>query len=194
MSQVINGTSGGDRILGTDAVEVINALQGADLVIAGGGNDTIKAGSGRDRVRAGEGDDTVIGGAGGDRLNGDAGSDTLLGGAGEDRLAGGADNDVLVGGTGSDTLNGGSGADVFGFKAEDFSTTEKDLIVDFVQGTDKLYIEGFSFSVSKITWVGKTAYFDLKGVGSGSYDLAIDFRSQTVFAEGDFTNTLAAIV
>ncbi len=46
--KTINGTSGNDRILGTDDAEVINGLGGSDMIYGGGGNDILTGGTGSD--------------------------------------------------------------------------------------------------------------------------------------------------
>jgi len=83
----------------------------------------------------------VDGGAGNDTLVGGAGSDFLIGGSGNDSVNGGAGNDLLVGGGGKDTLIGGNGADRFDFNAlaeTGIYSTSRDVIVDFVRGSDKI--------------------------------------------------------
>ncbi|MCJ9429483.1 calcium-binding protein [Kordiimonas marina] len=94
-SVYVGGTSGPDRLVGTDD---------NNEILAGGGNDTIIAGSGHDTVQASIGDDKVWAGAG------DTGRDILIGGIGNDTMAGGAGNDLLIGGN-SGTLNQEAGQD-----------------------------------------------------------------------------------
>lgn len=71
------GTSGKDRIEGTE------------------GPDAIAGGSGRDRLKGRAGDDCLAGQRGGDRLGGGDGRDLLKGGKGTDRMSGGASGDEL---------------------------------------------------------------------------------------------------
>jgi serralysin len=63
------------------------------------------------------------------------GADTLYGLGGDDLLSAGAGDDALIGGTGNDTLTGGSGKDVFVIDSYGF---DRDVITDFVIGTDRL--------------------------------------------------------
>ncbi len=92
-------------------------------------------------MHGGGGNDRLTGGNKADLLVGDGGNDSLNGGAGNDMLYGGADADTLIGGLGRDLLHGGSGADIFEFNAinESGNTTRTaDVIVDFVEGLDKI--------------------------------------------------------
>ena len=70
-----------------------------------------------------------------DVIFGGNGNDSLFGGDGYDTLSGGAGNDYLDAGFGNDSLTGGDGNDVFAFTARQFGN---DIIVDFVQGQDKI--------------------------------------------------------
>lgn len=63
------------------------------------------------------------------------GADVLYGLGGDDTIAAGAGDDALVGGTGNDTLTGGTGKDIFVFDSYRF---DRDVITDFVIGTDRL--------------------------------------------------------
>jgi Ca2+-binding RTX toxin-like protein len=67
--------------------------------------------------------------------------ENALGGSGNDSLIG---NDVanrLAGGAGNDTLTGGAGADSFDFSALLNSSSNVDLVTDFVVGVDHLQLE-----------------------------------------------------
>jgi RTX calcium-binding nonapeptide repeat (4 copies) len=100
--------------------------------------------SGADDIAGGEGDDAIFAGPGDDLLRGDGGDDLLVGGP---------DSDTLVGGVGVDTLIGGPGADVFrfgwvmenSFVFVDSGVGEgnRDVILDFHQGQDKLDLSGY---------------------------------------------------
>ncbi|MCX7084436.1 MAG: hypothetical protein NTY69_02755 [Methylococcales bacterium] len=79
-------------------------------------------------------------------INGNVGADTLFGYANNDVLNGGSGNDLLVGGLGNDTLTGGADADTFWFDSLPNPAVNKDLILDFVSGTDKLQISASAFS------------------------------------------------
>lgn len=115
------GNAGGDHIWSPNA----DRLQNTDSlsVNAYGGNDTVSGGLGNDVLR---------GGVGRDNLSGRNGTDHLFGGAGIDFLAGGGGKDVIAGGQGNDTF-------IFNSVSESpASTTERDVISDFVAGQDRM--------------------------------------------------------
>ena len=66
------------------------------------------------------------------------GSRLWIGGAGADTLAGGAAGETLAGGAGEDLISGGLGADVFVFATGSSSAIARDIISDFVAGTDRI--------------------------------------------------------
>lgn len=74
------------------------------------------------------------GDAGANTLTGE-GADVLYGLGGDDNITAGAGDDALVGGAGNDTLTGGTGKDIFVFDSYRF---DRDVITDFVIGTDRL--------------------------------------------------------
>ncbi|MDF8334818.1 calcium-binding protein [Novosphingobium cyanobacteriorum] len=84
-----------------------------------------------------------------DYLDGGAGNDALSGNDGKDVLLGGLGADVLNGGAGRDTLTGGDGADRLVFDSA--LASSRDVITDFVHGTDKL-----AFAKSAFTAIGPT--------------------------------------
>ncbi|NEQ95443.1 MAG: PKD domain-containing protein, partial [Cyanothece sp. SIO2G6] len=109
----INGSSQGDRLIGTVTDDIISGGGGKDVLRGQAGNDDLSGGNGRDHLLGGNGEDTLSGDAGNDRLKGQAGDDILLGGKGADLLMGGRGNDRLDGGSGRDRYVGGKGADTF---------------------------------------------------------------------------------
>ena len=157
-NDTMGGGAGNDTLFGGDGADVMSGGSGADLLDGGAGNDILAGSFGHDTVRGGEGDDRIGGGPGRDLLDGGEGNDaigggegddTVLGGPGDDFLAGGGRDDILDGGTGDDTLNGGAGndtliggdgADVFVFN--DFTLGERDVIVDFTGGMDRMRVAG----------------------------------------------------
>ncbi len=81
-----------------------------------------------------------------DSLNGTALNDEIYGNNGIDTIKAGAGNDLIIGGKGADVLLGGSGDDQFIFKdLSDSTTSESDLILDFIQGEDKINLSNLDF-------------------------------------------------
>lgn len=79
-------------------------------------------------------------------LMGSSGNDTLIGDAAAQSLNGGEGNDIVAGGLGADTLNGNAGADTFVYKTiADSTVAQTDVIVDFVEGTDKIDLTALGF-------------------------------------------------
>jgi len=71
----VNGSNGGDVLIGTRGRDDIDGYRGNDVLIGGAGHDV---------MNGGKGNDVIIGGSGNDWLEGDQGSDILVGGAGRD--------------------------------------------------------------------------------------------------------------
>ena len=65
----IAGTSGIDKINGTDLSEAINGDDGSDTIHGNGGNDTINGGPGDDFIAGGKGADMITGGDGEDTIS-----------------------------------------------------------------------------------------------------------------------------
>lgn len=132
---LIEGTNGGDSLVGTAGVDSISLYGGNDRGFGQGGDDRLYGGDGNDTLNGGEGDDSLWGGAGNDRHIGGVGDDVLSGGDGNDTLGGGEGNDTLDDGSGDDVLWGGAGNDSLG------STGGHDrLYAD--DGDDTLYLSG----------------------------------------------------
>jgi uncharacterized delta-60 repeat protein len=108
-------------------------------------------------------------------LTGSGLADNLTGGIGNDTLSGGVGNDVLTGGLGNDNLTGGSGSDVFLFNTAANASTNKDMITDFVSGTDKLQ---FSKSIFKLGAVGNLTAAEFK---SGNFTGGQDATDRIVY-------------
>jgi len=114
-------------------------------------------------------------------LSGLAGDDRLYGMAGNDRLTGGDGADFLQGGTGTDTLSGGAGADKFDWNstAEAGKGTTRDVVLDFVRGSDKIDLSGIDAKSSTtstneaFTFIGESSFHGVSGelrfVDGGSY-------------------------
>ncbi|CAA2138917.1 calcium-binding protein [Methylobacterium bullatum] len=142
----------GDNTL---AIETGSAIRG--LSLGGDGTDTLDYSefgasaralfeSGRATGTGGvSGFEIVKGSAFADSMRGDAGANQFLGGAGDDRLFGGDGDDILTGGAGTDVLRGDAGADAFVFDVVP-PAGEKDRIVDFSHGEDRLVLDAGVFT------------------------------------------------
>ncbi len=89
------GTDGDDVLVGTEGPDVICAGAGSDIIDALGGDDVILAGPGNDLIGAGAGDDEIYGAGGLDEIAAGPGADTTDGGAGPDIIDAGA-NDTIA--------------------------------------------------------------------------------------------------
>jgi Ca2+-binding RTX toxin-like protein len=215
----ITGTNGSNFLIGTGGNDIINALGGDDFVFGLAGNDVIDGGSGDDFLSGGDGDDRLLGGNGDDRLFGDNGADILFGGIGDDRLDGGSGNDALfgdagadrlTGGLGTDQLTGGSGNDrfIFGTTAESVVGANRDQILDFTRGSDRIDLSGIDARTNvggnqSFNYIGSNAFTgvsgqlhfvggilsgDVNGDGIADFEIAVQFASGVpqLLNNGDF--------
>ena len=192
---VIRGTKGNDKLVGTDEGDKVIGLKGNDKLFGKDGDDILLGKGGKDKLIGASGDDKLVGNGGNDKLKGAAGHDDLIGGGGKDKLVGGGGNDDLnggggrdnlIGGGGRDTINGGAGGDkLTGGKGSDTFVFDKsafkgvDKITDFAKGQkDKLDIsdilDGYdplSDAITdfvKITEKGKNSHLFVNADGQGN--------------------------
>lgn len=131
---VVDGTTAGEQLLGTNGRDLIHGLGGNDTIFGFGGDDKFVGGDGDDYLSGGNGS---FSGSGNDILIGGAGVDTLVGEDGEDLLLGGTGNDKYVwqAGSGSDVIdNTGGGTDWLFFNGVDrtrlsFHQSGDDLVI-----------------------------------------------------------------
>ena len=136
----IVGTSGNDRLEGTEQRDVIIGRGGDDEIFGRGGGDLVCGGAGMDTLKGGGGDDTLLGGGLMDFLYGRAGDDVLDGGSALNTFDGGPGNDTLLGGPDGSWFAGGEGDDVItGGEASDDTVTYAEaaagVTVDLEAGT-----------------------------------------------------------
>ncbi|WP_243375654.1 peroxidase family protein [Microvirga solisilvae] len=209
-ANVLNGRGGADimRGLGGDDIYVVdNAGDVVDESAAGsGGVDTVQTalaaytltGGIENLTYTGNGSFTgngnalnnvVTGGNGGDNLSGLDGNDTLNGDDGNDTLNGGIGNDTLNGAAGVDRMTGGDGADIFIFDDDETGTNaSRDVIVDFVQGSDKIDIKAIDANRSIIS-LGSDQDFTFIGTANFTGNGQLRYRQeggQTII-EGRYT-------
>lgn len=140
-SELGNGASPADLMIGTDGADDIwSGKQGDDIIEAKGGNDIIAMGFGNVTVDAGAGDDFVYG------LEGGSGNNIVELGAGRDNFWARAGNNV-VRGTGSNTIGLGRGSDRVNISGNGqniiyvASTGARDANKDILTGSGEDYIQ-----------------------------------------------------
>jgi Ca2+-binding RTX toxin-like protein len=105
-------------------------------------------------------------GAGG-AVTGTAYSDVFNGGSAAELFNGAAGEDTFIGAAGDDTFTGGDGADVFVFGSPSTLLKpglDRDIITDFVTGTDKLSIS--SAGTVSVTYTGSSAVLNVNNNGT----------------------------
>jgi Ca2+-binding RTX toxin-like protein len=125
---------------------------------------------------------------------GDTAANTLIGNSGNNTLDGGGGNDALVGGGGADTLTGGSGADVFDYNLTSESgvgVSARDIIIDFVSGTDKIDLAGIDAN----TGVANDQAFALIGTAafSAAGQLRYGFDGTNTTIQGNTDSNLVTV-
>lgn len=172
----LKGNSLANELLGGFAADKLTGLGGADTLNGGSGVDTasyttsnaavhvnLLAGTASGGHAAGdvllsienlEGSsfsDSLVGNAAKNKLTGAGGNDSLDGGLANDTLLGGLGNDRLIGGQGVDTITGNDGADTFVLTP---AAANRDIILDFVSGTDHLEIKASLFGGGLVAGIG----------------------------------------
>jgi Ca2+-binding RTX toxin-like protein len=208
-ADTMTGTDGRNAILGGAGDDSLRGLRGLDTIEGGEGNDTINGdhdadslsgGLGNDNLYGANGNDTVYGGDGNDTVAGGNDHDRLYGEAGNDNMAGGKGNDVLWSGLGRDTLSGGDGTDDFVFlTAEEAGIdTTRDVITDFLVGTDDIDLSAFMSGgtfIGAATFsgtAGEVRYLASSGIlsgdvdGDGVYDFQLNILNKADLTADDF--------
>ena len=179
-----NGTGNNlaNVITGNAGNNVLNGGAGADTMIGGAGNDTYvvdntndvvieNAGAGTDNVQSTASSYTLatnvenltLTGNGSNNGTGNSGNNTITGNSGSNVLDGAAGADMLVGGQGRDVMTGGVGADVFDFNDTNESVVgvNRDVITDFLSGTDKIDLSGIDARTGGFGSNGNQAFTSL---------------------------------
>ncbi len=151
-----------------------------NLQYTGGGAFTGTGNAQNNVMTAGNGSDNLSGLDGNDTLNGEGGNDTMDGGIG---------NDVIDGGSGLDRMTGGAGADTFVFDDDDTgnSAATRDVITDFVRGTDRINIDAIDANRSNnstnsdqdFVFIGTAAF-------TGNGQLRYRFEGNQTIIEGRY--------
>ncbi len=118
---VFNGTSGVDRMWGSNDNDNFWGNAGNDIMEGGYGSDIATGGEGDDRITDIGGDDIPKGGPGNDAIDAGPGLDIVLAGDGKDFAYGGENTDETFGGTGDDFMSmGGSTDEAVGGDGDDW--------------------------------------------------------------------------
>ncbi|MDD2780799.1 cadherin-like domain-containing protein [Sulfuricurvum sp.] len=166
-SNTINLGSGTDKLTLSDGTNTAT-LKYIETIIGGSGADTITLATAQKvgTIDLGNDTDTLILANGTNKLTvsnvemiiGSTGADTITitsesavattinAGSGNDVLTGGIGNDTLNGGYGNDKLTGGIGNDIFVFNTALSSSYNRDTIIDFTSGEDKIHLENSIFT------------------------------------------------
>src|SRR5262249_36336882 len=114
----------------------------------------------------------ITGTSAGEILVGGAGSNTFDGGGGNDAIFAGDGNDTLIGGTGDDWLTGGPGNDNFVLSGLSAAANGHDTILDFVSGTDNIFVDVASQALT----IGTAAAVNPADFHTGNENNAADWN------------------
>ena len=121
---------------------------------------------------------------------------TISGTPGDDILVGGLGDDYLTGGNGIDTLTGGAGNDQFRFNMLP-SQSNKDRILDFTSGTDRLYFDKKIFTSlgGAAGQIASANFIQLSSsvATSSSQRLIFDRSTSTLYFDSDGVGGIAPL-
>jgi len=204
--------AGSDRIYGDSGSNYLYGLAGNDMLYGGFGADYLHGGAGFDYARYDDANygDLVIslanpasntGAAAGDTfvelegLMGGVGNDQLFGNSASNYLYGMGGNDTIYGGLGKDFMFGGVGSDTFVFASNSDAglNNNRDVITDFVAGTDKIDLSDIDAATGSSLTLGWQPFTALLAPGvsgsatafSGVQQLRYYFQGQGTVSTAD---------
>jgi len=121
----------------------------------------------------------INGSAKNDTLKGSSLNDEIYGNNGIDTIKAGAGNDLIIGGKGADILFGGIGNDQFIFKdLLDSTTSESDLILDFIKGEDKINLFNLGFD----------SIAEAHGINTSAHGINYHFEGGNTIIDDQYSN------
>ncbi|WP_440073649.1 calcium-binding protein [Pseudomonas fragariae (ex Marin et al. 2024)] len=146
---------------GTINSDQITGLAVADVIKGGAGADTLSGDGGNDQLYGEEGDDLLYGNDGDDLIDGGAGNDTLFGGAGADTFRFGKGYGADLIGSSDVESNRLDTVDMIDIRSDEvtFNRVSDSLVVDVLNGTDKLTINYFFSSPGSLVSTVKQIRF-----------------------------------
>ncbi|QJW83670.1 calcium-binding protein [Ramlibacter terrae] len=215
-SAAINATGNGlaNVLTGNTGANVLDGGTGADTMAGGTGSDTYYVDNAKDGI-TGEssassgGVDKVFSsvsfslagdyveqlaltGTSSINATGNGMANLLTGNSGKNVLLGDAGNDTLQGGAGADSMTGGAGAERFAYMAAaDSTTSARDVITDFLRGTDKIDLSQFDANAGKsglqdFTFIGSQAF---SANATGQLRFAIESGKVMLYGSTDADTT-----
>ncbi len=133
-TSTIMGTSGNDKLNGTNKKDLIIGLEGNDTIDGGNNDDCIVGGMGNNKLDGGNGKDVITAESGNDTIDGGNEDDNISAGDGNNNIIGGNGNDLIVSGSGVDTIDVGNDRD-------EVHAGGGNDIIDGGNGDDKLFGE-----------------------------------------------------
>jgi Ca2+-binding RTX toxin-like protein len=173
-------------IIGDDTPNILPGTGGPDTILGLGAGDVLSGLAGIDTLAGGDGVDFCFGGTGDDGIAGEDGNDSLRGEDGNDLLSGDLGRDIIIGGAGNDRFQFTNGDSLVG-------RFNRDYVLDFTQGSDKLQINlgggPFSWSTTAAGPSGISAVNTLMRLdfgNDGTIDGEILFKGAIAFTNSDF--------
>jgi Ca2+-binding RTX toxin-like protein len=198
----IIGSSYNDTLTGSSAANIMTGGAGADKLDGAAGVDTVSYAGSNAAVNVNLAVTTA-------QVGGHAAGDTLfnieniIGSSYNDTLKGTSIANIITGGLGNDKMTGGAGADVFKYSAITDSgkvSGARDIITDFVRGTDKIdlgdFAGSFAFkgtgalggSVPGVNYaqVSGNTIIGIDADGNGTLDMQIQLTGLHALTASDF--------